>query len=121
MKADLKNQPVFTKVGAYLADLPEDDPVRTLLERQAKEKEEEYDQKALNGLLTMEDCASGIAVCERMKGLIDNELRRKKAGLTQLGADADTLNKCIKLLDTVTAFLDVRREQLDWARAMLDH
>lgn len=119
VKDDLKNQSVFTKVGAYLADLPETNQIRMLLDHQVKLKEDEYNQKALNGLLTMDDCVNGIAVCERMKNMVDNELRQKKAGLTQLGADVATLNKCIAFLSAVTAFLDTRKGQLDWAKQML--
>ena len=119
MKDDLKNQPVFTKVCGYLADLPETNQIRMLLDHQTKIKEDEYNQKALNGLLTMEDCVNGMAICDRMKGLVDNELRQKKAGLTQLGADVATLNKCIAMLTAVTSFLETRKGQLDWAKQML--
>lgn len=119
VKEDLKNQSVFTKVGAYLADLPDTNQVRMLLEHQMKLKEDEYNQKALNGLLTMDECVNGISVCDRMKNMIDNELRQKKAALTQLGADVATLNKCIAMLNNVTAFLDTRKGQLDWAKQML--
>lgn len=119
VKDDLKNQSVFTKVGAYLADLPASNQIRMLLDHQVKLKEDEYNQKALNGLLSLEDCTNGIAICERMKNMVDNELRQKKSAKTQLGADVATLDKCIAMLSAVTAFLDTRKGQLDWAKQML--
>ncbi|MBE5809855.1 MAG: hypothetical protein E7318_02850 [Clostridiales bacterium] len=119
VKDDLKAQSVFTKVGAYLADLPESNQVRMLLDHQVQMKEAEFAQKDLTGLLTKEDCTTGIAICDRMKTLVENELRQKKAALTQLGADVATLNKCIAMLTAVTNFFEQRKGQLTFAMQMM--
>ena len=107
---DIKSQTVFTKVGAYLADSPENDPVRMLLEQQMKE--DLFVQKERSGELTSEECNSAITCCDRLKRLVELELRQKKAKLLHQGADVSSLNKCIALLAGVTAFLDARKEQL---------
>ncbi len=119
IRDDLKAQSVFTKVGAYLADLPETHAVRMLLEHQMKLKEDEYNQKALNGLLTVAEMDKGIADCTRLKNLVDNELRQKMADKLKLNADVATLNKCIDMLSGVTAFLDQRKGQLDFGKQMM--
>lgn len=119
LKDDLKAQSVFTKVGAYLADLPESNQIRMLLDHQVQMAENAFAQKDLSGLLTKEDCTNGIAVCDRMKMLVENEVRQKKATLTQLGADVATLNKSIAMLTGVTNFLEQRKTQLTFAMQMM--
>lgn len=119
VKDDIKGQTILTKVGAYLADLPDSNQIRMLLDHQVNLKETEFAQKDLNGLLTKEECQNIMAVCDRMKMLVENELRQKKAGLTQLGADVATLNKNIEMLSGVVAFLDQRKQQLVFVTSMM--
>ena len=117
---DLKGEiSPLVKAAAYLADLPEANPVRQYLEFAVSQRKQKMDEQEMMGTLTADTMKGIIDYLTALIGMADQQRRLKGAELTKMGADIDGLSKTIALIDAYKAFLTSQKESYTFALQMM--
>ncbi|MGN1019295.1 MAG: tubulin-like doman-containing protein [Aristaeellaceae bacterium] len=117
---DLKGEiSPLVKTAAYLADLPEANPVRQYLEFAVTQRQQQMTAQEMDGTLTAETMKGIVEYLTTLIAMAEGQRRLKSAELTKMGADIDSLSKSIALLDAYKAFLTNQKESYTFALQMM--
>lgn len=109
----------LVRTAAYLADLPEANPVRKYLEHVVRLHDAELDQQETQGLLTKDAYQGMVNDLNALITIADNQLKLKRAALTSMNADTDTIGKTMELINAFRSFLSNRRDAYLFAMQMM--
>ena len=82
-------------------------------------RDAELDQQETQGLLTKDAYQGMVNDLNALITIADNQLKLKRAALTSMNADTDTIGKTMELINAFRSFLSNRRDAYLFAMQMM--
>lgn len=110
---DLKDETGLCQVAAYLGDLRSDNLLRLELENQVKNRLNELSEKQNADQLGEDEIKALLDAIAKGKTMVENEVRKHKSAMTQLGADRQKGENILAMLGRIALQLDNQTSNLN--------